>query len=179
MSQMGFRQFKRLFIFLHLFFIYQQSSAQFVSAVIGIDGLTCSACSYGTERSIRKLDFVENVNMDLNKNLAQITFKKGSDVSIDALVRKVYDAGFSVRSVQAIYHFDQPVNITDHIFKTGSATFYVLKSSGSTLSSDVSMNFIREKYVSKKELAKWKTELKNSEEQLKSFAPPYYFVAIL
>lgn len=96
-------KFNGLFFYFFLFFTCNLFAARFTSAVIGIDGLTCSACSFSTEQSIRKLDFVENVNMELNENMATITFKKDKEISIDAIVRRVYAAGFSVRSVKAIF----------------------------------------------------------------------------
>ena len=116
--------------------------------------------------------------MELNKNTATITFKKDKDVSIDALVKKVYDAGFSVRFVEAVYHFDQPVNINSNLFKTTNSTFYVLKTDKPELSGDVTMHFISEKYVPKKELVQWKSTLTTAREQLKSAATQVYFVAI-
>ena len=39
--------------------------AQFISAEIGIDGLTCSACTRSAEMSIRKLPFVADVKMNI------------------------------------------------------------------------------------------------------------------
>jgi copper chaperone CopZ len=166
-------------LFLTVFlFLCGIAEARFTSVVLGIDGLTCSACSYGTERSIRKLDFVEDVKMELNKNTAEITFKKEKSISIDALVKKVYDAGFSVRSVDVVYHFDQPVSISNHILQLDSSVVYVLQSGTSSLSGDVNMKFIKEKYVPKKELLKWKVQIEKAKEELKLYSPPFYFVVI-
>lgn len=155
-----------------------QSFAQFTSAVLGIDGLTCSACSYGTERSIRKLDFIEDVRMELNKNIAEITFKKEKEVSIDALVKKVYDAGFSVRFVHATYHAGSPVSMVDNSFKIHSSTFYVLRSATSSLSGNVTMNFIKEKFIPKKELSKWKDRMNQAPPLFNKIPSSFYFVVI-
>jgi copper chaperone CopZ len=176
---MLFNPFKTVVVFSFFLFVFSEASfAQFTSAVLGVDGLTCSACSYGTERSIRKLYFVQDVKMELNKNTATITFKKDKDVSIDALVKKVYDAGFSVRFVEAVYHFDQPVTISNNLLKEQATTFYVLKTNTLSLSGDVTMHFISEKYIPKKELVQWKNTLTTAHEQLKSLATPVYFVSI-
>ena len=41
------------------------ASAQFQTVYIGVNGLTCSQCSRTVEMSIRKLDFVGDVQMNL------------------------------------------------------------------------------------------------------------------
>ncbi len=59
-----------------IFSFSKNTNAQFISAIVGIDGLTCSACSYATEKSILKLIFVDSVYMELDKNIATVFFKK-------------------------------------------------------------------------------------------------------
>jgi copper chaperone CopZ len=140
---------KSLFKYVFLLFLSLPMSAQFLSAKMQIIGLTCSACSFGTERSIRQLKFVEDVKMDLNSNLAEITFKKGETVSIDKLVQKVYDAGFSVGKVLVTYQFtNEKLNGT--IWKEGTNSYSFLDKVPAALKGSMEFTFVGEKYK------KWK-----------------------
>src|SRR6478735_315736 len=70
--------------------------AQFNKAELQASGLTCSLCSNAINKALKTLPFVESVQTDLNKNLFTITFKNGQRPDIDAISKKVEDAGFSV-----------------------------------------------------------------------------------
>jgi copper chaperone CopZ len=130
-------------------------SAQFVTAKLQVIGLTCSACSFGTERSIRQLKFVEDVKMDLNSNLAEITFKKGEAVSIDKLVQKVYDAGFSVGKVVVIYQFSNE-QLNGTWWTLGSDSYSFLDKTPAELKGALELTFVGEKFMPKKDYKKWK-----------------------
>lgn len=150
----------KFFLLLLTFTLASSVQAQFRSATLGVDGLTCSACSFGTEKSIRKLEFVEDVKMDLNKNIAEITFKKDSKVDIDALVKKVYDAGFSVRFVQAVFNFDHVNAAPNTCFLYNNDQYQFISSDSKPLTGEVKLNFIAKTYVPDKQLKKWKKQLK-------------------
>lgn len=99
---------KRIIIVFLMLFAINKVSAQQISAVeMQVTGLTCSMCSQATEKSLRTLSYVSNVNPDLNKNLFMLTFKKDGAVSLDQLQKKVKDAGFSVGSLAATINFNQ------------------------------------------------------------------------
>ena len=89
-----------LLIFLWLGFTIPITKANgFSGARVTIDGLTCSMCSKSVEKAIRKLDFVANVKMDLNANLALISFVDGEEVSFHQIAKKIRSSGFSVREM--------------------------------------------------------------------------------
>src|SRR5690606_2438006 len=71
------------------------------SAQLGINGLTCSMCSYSVENSIKKLPFIRSIKMDLNSNIAILEFYEGKPVNFEAIALKVIDAGFAVRFLKA------------------------------------------------------------------------------
>lgn len=77
--------------------------------MLGVNGLTCSACSKTVELAIRKLDFVEDVIMNLEQTEGKIVFKENADVDPDKVAKAVKDAGFSVRYLNALYHFKSGV----------------------------------------------------------------------
>jgi len=148
------RQFSLIVIFL-LCFLF--SKAQFISATIGIDGLTCSACSFSTEKSIRKLHFVDSVYMELDKNIATVYFKKNTIVSIQQLAQKVYDAGFAVRSMYVLFHFSDLVITNDFCFLYENNIYHFIKlSNEKNMKGVASIKFIGEKFMTKKEYKTWR-----------------------
>lgn len=57
---------RRLFIFFFTILVLSSGClAQFNRVEIGVNGLTCSQCSRGVETERRKLDFVRDVQLDL------------------------------------------------------------------------------------------------------------------
>src|ERR1700746_2210399 len=99
---------KNIKIFLSAFLLLLQFgvSAQFNYALIGVDGLTCSACTRSVEMSIRKLNFVDSVTMNLEHTEGKIIFKKGAKVEVDKIAKAVIDEGFSLRSLYVGVNFD-------------------------------------------------------------------------
>lgn len=133
------------------------SKAQFISATIGIDGLTCSACSFSTEKSIRKLHFVDSVYMELDKNIATVYFKKNTIVSIQQLAQKVYDAGFAVRSMYVLFNFSDVTVTNDFCFLYENNIYHFIKvNNEKNLKGVVSIKFIGEKFMTKKEYKIWR-----------------------
>jgi copper chaperone CopZ len=62
-------------------------------------GLTCSMCSKAIFKALTKLDFVEEVKVDIEQSKFILTFKSGKTVIIDQIKAAVADAGFSVQSL--------------------------------------------------------------------------------
>ncbi len=81
---------------------------------IGINGLHCSACTFSVERSLKKLDFVSVIQMDLNKRSGKVFFKSDGSINYKLLSKAVIDAGFSVRSFDVV--FRTPLIADEHCF---------------------------------------------------------------
>lgn len=62
-------------------------------------GLTCSMCSKAIFKALSKLDFVEEVKVDIEKSMYIMTFKAGKKVDLDQIKLAVTDAGFGVQSL--------------------------------------------------------------------------------
>jgi len=90
-----------------LFFAVQASAQQISTADLQVTGLTCSMCSNATQKSLETLGFINSVKPDLNKNIFVLTFKKGADINLDMVRKKVQDAGFSVGGLTADFTFNQ------------------------------------------------------------------------
>jgi len=129
--------------------------AQLLSADIGVNGLTCSMCARGTEETLRRLDFIDSIDVDLNTLVAHITFKKNMNVPIEDIVKAVDDAGFSVRNINAVFNFNnQKIGKDEHI-DYGNDVFHFLGVDNQTLNGPVAIRFIDKPFVSKKEFREW------------------------
>jgi copper chaperone CopZ len=62
-------------------------------------GLTCSMCSKAIFKALTKLDFVEEVKVDIEQSKFILTFKSGKTVAIDQIKSAVADAGFGIQSL--------------------------------------------------------------------------------
>ncbi len=153
---------RKLLLILALSLFTTVAFGQFKVVMFGVDGLTCSACSRSVEMQIRKLDFVDNVEMDLANTSGEIYFKDSSKIKIDKIAKAITDAGFSVRSLSAVFNFDK-VDIGENFcWEYAGAQFQFLKTQNRQLNGDVLIKFIGEKYLSKKELKKWSLILKKA-----------------
>ncbi|MCW3123675.1 MAG: cation-transporting ATPase [Flavipsychrobacter sp.] len=88
-------------LFCFALFWRQGTHAQFSTAYVSVNGLTCSQCSRTVELKLRKLDFVADVQMNLQHTEAKIILKKDKKTDIDKIAQAVIDAGFSVGSLRA------------------------------------------------------------------------------
>ncbi|KQN34477.1 heavy-metal-associated domain-containing protein [Pedobacter sp. MC2016-05] len=102
----------KLFSIIMLIFAAQVSAQQISTADLQVTGLTCSMCSNATQKSLETLGFINSVKPDLNKNIFVLNFKKGADINLDMVRKKVQDAGFSVGGLTADFTFNQ-VKIDD------------------------------------------------------------------
>ncbi len=132
-------------------FSTMSARAEFVSADIGVNGLTCSMCSKGTEATLKQLPFIDSISIDLNDLVAHVIFKKGVKVSIDEMREMIEEAGFSVRSITAVFNFDHEVVGKDYHFVYSGDTYHFIGVDGKTLSGLVNIRFVDKQYVSKKE----------------------------
>jgi copper chaperone CopZ len=80
-------------------------------------------CSNAINKSLRTLDFVQDVDADIRTYTFEISFKQGAEVDFDLIKRKVEDAGFSITSFVATIHFENvpytpgvPVTIANKSF---------------------------------------------------------------
>jgi len=128
---------------------------QFSHVKIGVNGMTCSACTKSVEKSFRNLPFVESVVMNLEKKSGEIAFKKGQPVDIDKVANAVVDAGFSVRFLTADYSFIENTFLTSELSENGYH-FYFLRSKPTQR--NCSLRFIGQKFQTKNEFVKSKNE---------------------
>jgi copper chaperone CopZ len=137
--------------------------AQFKSAVVGVDGLTCSACAFATEKSLLKLDVIDSVYMQLEENIATVFFKADKKIDMNAVAKKVTDAGFSVRSLTALVDVGQLTVTQDYCWIYKDDVYHFIKLTGDKeLKGAVQLTFIGDKFMSSKEFKKWKLYCKKA-----------------
>ena len=61
-------------------------------------------CSYSTQKSLEKLDFIESITPDLEATSFKLEFKDGAFVDFDLIQEKVEDAGFFVGSIEIVFN---------------------------------------------------------------------------
>jgi copper chaperone CopZ len=139
---------KTLKIFIALFIItISAAKAQFIKADLQVSGLTCSMCSKATEKSLRTLNFIGDIKVDLNKNVFVITFKKDVPVNVDQISKKVQNAGFFVNSLKATFDFDN-VKLSDNAFTYGGDTYKIVSGSDKTLTGPVAVTVVDKGFLS-------------------------------
>lgn len=141
---------KKFYTILLLFLVSISLQAQWGEIMVGIDGLTCSMCSKGTESSLKKLDFIETIKMDLNKNIALITVKKDARVRVADIAKKITDAGFSVRFIQATYTFSNKVVSEENYLLLGGTKVRVIQADNNILDGKTMVQFIDKEFLPKK-----------------------------
>lgn len=58
-----------------------------------VTGMTCSACSAHVEKSVKKLNGVKSVNVNLLQNNMHVDFDE-TDVSVDDIINAVVSGGY-------------------------------------------------------------------------------------
>jgi len=124
-------------------------SAQQISTVdLQVTGLTCSMCSNATQKSLETLGFVSSVKPDLNKNIFVLTFKKGADISLDMVRKKVQDAGFSVGGLVANFDFNQVKVDEKGQAVIGNSVYRFTNAKNKTLNGPAKVSVIDKDFVS-------------------------------
>ncbi|MFM6954363.1 MAG: heavy-metal-associated domain-containing protein [Sphingobacteriaceae bacterium] len=140
------RTYLGLILVLLLSSLYTQ--AQVSKAEIQVSGLTCSLCQLATQKAVRTLDFVADIQPDLNKNIFIITFKSGKTVKPDLLAKKVKGAGFSVSKLVLTYSFSKLKISNGTTFTYGGASFSFMNVSGQTLDGPTRITLLDKDFVS-------------------------------
>lgn len=143
-----------------VFSIFPTADAQYQRLEVGVDGFTCSMCGMSVENAIRKLSFVADVQMDLNKSTAVILFRPNKEVSVLQIADQVYASGFSVRFMQAEYEFPA-LSVQDHfVFSAGREEFHFLNTGETSIKGLSTVIFLNKKLISRKDYTFWEEWIK-------------------
>ena len=133
---------------------WHPANAQFQAIFIGVNGLTCSQCSRTVEISIRKLDFVADVQMNLEHTEGKIILKNGKKADMEKIAQAVTDAGFSLRYLKADFAVDNSVKANDECFSYKGDQYIFITPPKQVLSGTVQVSFIGKKYMAAKDFKK-------------------------
>jgi copper chaperone CopZ len=94
------------------------TAAQAGTIELKVNGLVCSFCAQGIEKSFRKNPATADVVVSLEEKLVAIETKPGADIDDAALRATLKDAGYDVRAIERT---DTPVaDIRARLKKAGS-----------------------------------------------------------
>ena len=94
---------KKILLSLLFILLSQTIIAQSFHAELKANGLTCAMCSYSTQRSLEKLDFIKSITPDLEATSFKLEFKEDTFIDFDLIQEKVEDAGFFVGSIEIVF----------------------------------------------------------------------------
>jgi len=117
------------------------ANAQITKAELQVSGLTCSMCSKATEKSLRTLDFISDIKVDLNKNIFLLTFKKDAPVDIDMISKKVQNSGFFVNNLKLTFNLNN-VKPDNNYFGFEGNTYKLMNTAPSVLNGPVAVTVV-------------------------------------
>ncbi|HTA61536.1 MAG TPA: heavy metal-associated domain-containing protein [Bacteroidia bacterium] len=135
------------------------ATAQITKAELQVAGLTCSMCSRSVDKSLRTLDFIDSVGIDLSKASFVLFFKKDKTVDLGQIKKKVEDAGFFVASLKIEYKFADFKLENNSSLTYQKITFYFLNVTPKTLNGAVTFKIMDKGFVSDKVYKKYASSL--------------------
>jgi copper chaperone CopZ len=141
------------------FFIAFNAKANYTWVQVGVNGLTCSQCSRSVEMSIRKLDFVQDVVMNLEHTEGKIIFKPNAKVDIKKIAKAVVDAGFSVRYLTAGFTFENIAVSNGFCYPFEGKQLQFVKVDSKNINGEVTLKFLGKNFLADKEYKMWKKDL--------------------
>ncbi|MFU4514032.1 MAG: heavy-metal-associated domain-containing protein [Sinimarinibacterium flocculans] len=64
-----------------------------------VDGLACPYCAYGIEKKLKKIDGVQDIDIDLNAGVVRVKVAEGIELTEPQMKKLFNDAGFTYRSM--------------------------------------------------------------------------------
>ncbi|MBL7841916.1 MAG: heavy-metal-associated domain-containing protein [Cyclobacteriaceae bacterium] len=133
----------------------KESKAGIQWVEVGVNGLTCSMCTRSVEMSIRKLEFVDSVVMNLETTEGRIFLRPNVPFNLGQIAKAIVKAGFSVQFVKIRLDMD---DITIHptgVFVHRDQTFHWIDYS-QVSKKQTTLKIINEGFLPKKEARKFK-----------------------
>lgn len=131
------------------------AQAQVHKANLQASGLTCSMCSKAVLNALQKLPFVKAVDVAIEKQEYEISFKADRSVNIDALSKAVEDAGFSVARLFVTANVSPQKLEQDKHISIGGQTFHFLNAKGQQLPPVAQFKVVDKSFVTAKEFKKY------------------------
>lgn len=134
---------KKIILFLLLIVSLNNLYSQSFYSEIQVNGLTCAMCSYSTQRSLERLDFIESITPDLEATSFKLEFKEEMFVDFDLIQEKVEDAGFFVGKIDIIFNKEiTAINDKHQFIENNLFHFFSDKELKTNIFSLVDKNFV-------------------------------------
>lgn len=78
----------------------ERSDAQILELNQKIFGMDCAPCAKGVENRMKRLNGVQNAELDLNSGEARLIFSDSHDTSLQQIQRSIIDGGFSPKEAR-------------------------------------------------------------------------------
>jgi copper chaperone CopZ len=153
-TQSNYFIMKKIFLIILVTLTGFIANAQLEKAEFQASGLTCSLCSNAINKALKTVPFIESINTDLNKNIFSIVFKKNTPVDLDAIRKKVEDAGFSIAKFWIIADLHNLKVDSDEHVPIDGLNFHFLNVRSQTLNGEKKLQLIDKNFVSAKEFKK-------------------------
>lgn len=75
---------------------------------VTILGMSCPFCAYGVEQKLKRVEGVEDLEVDLKTGIATLILAEGADVSNATLKETVEEAGFEVAAIERTFESEHP-----------------------------------------------------------------------
>lgn len=84
----------------------QEPAAEERVIQVKILGMSCPFCAYGVEQKLKKLEGVEDLEVQLKTGLATLTMAEGADIPNEELRKVVDQAGFEAAAIVRSFDSD-------------------------------------------------------------------------
>lgn len=138
------------------------SIAQVLQISLGVDGLTCPMCSRGVEKSLMKLSFIERVEMDLENTSAMIFVKREMALSLNEIVKKVHEAGFSTRFLKIQMNMALVNQSSSNCFNYGGLSYTISGSGKVNLTGNLWFRIIDKQFMNSREYKSYEKVIETS-----------------
>lgn len=116
---------KKIIWLLCIWIISIQAEAQIRQAKLQASGLTCALCAKAVYANLESLPFIQKIDTDLNGSAFILEFN-GKQIDLDAIRKKVEDAGFSVAGLELTATFiNTEIEADKHISYQGMIFHFV------------------------------------------------------
>lgn len=89
---------KRLLVVMLLLLAPVLASAEELK--VQVKGMVCSFCAQGIKKTFSKQDAVEDIKVDLDSKIIQISFKEGKTLTDEEVKTLINDSGYDVVSIE-------------------------------------------------------------------------------
>jgi copper chaperone CopZ len=128
--------------------------AQINRVTIQASGLTCSLCSNAINKALKTLDFVAEVEPNIEQSTFDISFKNSSAVNFDLLKKKVEGAGFFVAKMWVEMNIAETIVENDAHIEVHGMMMHFLNVGNKTLNGKIILRILDKGFVSSKEYKK-------------------------